>query len=181
MLQFSQNEFDTVMTEIDNRDAIYSPQKNIMSYTFSQISLSHDRGTAGEHFMCNKLRSQYGINAVQVGGKGNPDIEITHDDGTVSIAECKTSLLNVNGKYKFHDINPNNFDLLFFCYVHPTKFLICQTIRKVDFLAWTEIGGRGGKAAIPNADGEYKVYMTQDFKNDKGLDGIIWSERGFTM
>ena len=99
MLQFSQNEFDTVMTEIDNRDAIYSPQKNIMSYTFSQISQSHDRGTAGEHFMCNKLRSQYGINAVQVGGKGNPDIEITHDDGTVSIAECKTSLLNVSGKY----------------------------------------------------------------------------------
>ena len=170
------------MGQINNREPLYTPEKNLFSYTFSQIPQTHDRGTAGEHFCCRKLIAEYGIKATQVGGRGRPDIEITDPrDGVVIRAECKTSLLNVTGKYKFLRINPDNFDVLFFCYIHPEKFIIVQTIRKIDFLAWTEIGGCGGKPAKKNSDGEYTVYMTDDYKNDKGLDGLIWGKDGWTM
>jgi len=180
MLQFTTQEFDTVMAEIKNREPIYTPEKNILSYKFSQIPQSLDRGTAGEHFLRNKMVKEYGIPAERLGGPGRPDIVFKTSDGTEVRAECKTSLLNATGKYKFLRINPENFDVLFFCYIHPEKFIIVQTIRKVDFLAWTEIGGCKGTPAKKNVDGEYTVTMTDDYKNDKGLDGIIWNEGGWT-
>ena len=181
MLEFTTQEFDEVMTLIGDREPIYTPEKNILSYKFSQIPQNLDRGTAGEHFLCKKLQSQYGLPAERIGGPGQPDIKITDPiDGVVTRLECKTSLLNVTGKYKFMRINPENFDVLCFCYIHPTKFIIVQTISKADFLAWTEIGGCKGKPAKKNSDGEYTISMTDGYKNDKGLDGIIWDEEGWT-
>lgn len=179
MLQFTESDYKKAASFLQVAEPTYTPQKNILSYSYSKISTTHDKGKVGEHLLCNKLRSEYGLDAVQVGGCGRPDIEIRLSNGSVKRAECKTSMLNSNGKYKFYKVNPNNFDMLFFCYVHPTKFMIVQTIKKADFLAWTEIGGRGGKPAKRNEYG-YNIEMSQDFTNDKGLDGNIWSEGGWT-
>lgn len=154
----------------DNR--VYTPQKSELSFELAQLSPT-DRGTSVE-LMIVDCMNRFGIDAAHMGGSGHScDISL-YVGGKIVRGEVKSSLLGpTSGKYYFHALKPELFDILFFAFVHPTDGVVVKTASVKSVERWvSEYSPKRKK------DG-FDIYFRGNMMNDK-IPTIEWdpSEEG---
>ena len=136
-MQFSDAEIlEAISTVTQKRgESVYTPQKNYQSYMLS-LQTCPARGESIEIIIAKRLQ-MLGVQATHLGGSQNSiDLSVSVNGSPVR-GECKSSLSAPGtGRYKFHRVKPELFDILFFAFVHPTRGVVVKTASVRDINRW---------------------------------------------
>lgn len=153
-------------------EAVYTPQKNESSYMLS-LQTCPDRGGAIEDLIAKRLQ-KVGVQTTHLGGSQNSfDLAIVVDGSPIRV-ECKSSLSAPStGRYKFHRVKPELFDILFFAFVHPTRGVVVKTANVRDIKRWiadcSPSRGVDGYSIGFGKSMEHKNIPTIEWDTNRGL------------
>jgi len=155
---------------LNQDDRRYTPQKNQLSFELFNYPQS---GVAVERMVCERMQSA-GIDASRVGDADSHDISL-YVGGRIVRAEVKSSVQSANGRYKFHGVKPEKFDILLFAFIHPTEGLVIRSCGSADVRNWIESSG-----AKIQRDG-YNINFPKSMQHNT-IPTIEWdTDRGFAM
>ena len=160
----------------DSRNGkVYTPQKNQLSFELAHIQSPHDRGTIVEIMVASRLQLS-GVDCKQVGGKGQPDIEV-YANGRLIRAEVKSSTLGPKSRrYEFTGVDPETLDILFLAFIHPERGLVVRTVSKPHLMRWVQTGGKGGQPAVwSTAKDGYTIGFDENMINPAGIITTEWN------
>lgn len=145
---------------------LYTPQKSELSFDLSQMS-PLDRGTSCELMIVDRM-NRFGIDATHEGGSNSSNDISIFVGGKIVRGEVKSSLLGpTSGKYYFQAVKPEEFDVIFFAFVHPTEGVVVKSAAKRDIARWVSEYNPTRKA------NGYDIYFREDMTNGK-IPTILW-------
>lgn len=173
---FTLTDLAEIKTEIfGDRQELYSVEKNAVSFGLSLLS-NLDRGTACEKYLCRTMNA-HGIDATHMGGSGNSNDISLYVGGRIVRGESKSSLLGPqSGKYYFIGVKPELFDILFFCFVHPSRGVVVKTASAKSIRQWVAEYNPTNKTK-DGGPASYDIYFRGDMTNTK-IPTIEWDPAG---
>ena len=131
---FTISEIDEVLSAVGadnpNPRSIFSYRKNKLSYKLSRIDDNGKRGAAVELF-AKKIFERQNKKVVHIGGRhpfdmmvGRCRVEIKSSLATASVVGGQ-----VRYSYQFHNIKPENFDIIVFAFISPEGLQMRQMSR----------------------------------------------------
>lgn len=153
----------------DRGELVYTPNTSEVSFDLSQLQPT-DRGRAIEHMISKRMNLQ-GIDAEHIGGTNSFDIKL-YVNGRIVRGEVKSSLLGPQSKkYYFQGVKPNECDVIFFAFVHPTKGIIVKTCGVQAIRQWI------AEYNPTEKEHGYDIYFNETTENAK-LPTIEWNPTG---